>query len=115
MPPFGGPKTKALSNISFGGRLFMTAKTILAEIKPLGNLSYKKVLLNHGVSEPCFGVKVEELKRIQKRIKKDYQLALDLYDTGVYDAMYLAGLIADDEQMTRKDLEGWMNKAGPAL
>jgi hypothetical protein len=36
---------------------------------------------------------VEELKKIQKRIKKDYQLALDLYDTGIYDAMYLAGLI----------------------
>ena len=30
----------------------MTAKTILREIKPLGNLSYKKVLVNHGVAEP---------------------------------------------------------------
>ncbi|MDX6497714.1 MAG: hypothetical protein QOG23_974 [Blastocatellia bacterium] len=93
----------------------MTAKTILAEIKPLGNLSYKKVLFNHGVTEPCFGVKVEELKKIQKRIKKDYQLALDLYDTGVYDAMYLAGLIADDAQMTKKDLQSWVKKACPAL
>jgi 3-methyladenine DNA glycosylase AlkD len=93
----------------------MTAKTILAEIKPLGKLSYKKVLFNHGVSEPCFGVKVEELKKIQKRIKKDYQLALDLYDTGVYDAMYLAGLIADDAQMTKKDLQNWVKKASPAL
>jgi len=33
--------------------------------------------------EPCFGEKVEELKKIQKRIRKDYRLALDLYDTGV--------------------------------
>jgi len=93
----------------------MTAKTILAEIKPLGNLSYKKVLFNHGVGEPCFGVKIEELKKIQKRVRKDYQLALDLYDTGVYDAMYLAGLIADDAQMTKKDLHGWVKKANPAL
>jgi 3-methyladenine DNA glycosylase AlkD len=93
----------------------MTAKTILAEIKPLGNLNYKKVLFNHGVSEPCFGVKVEELKKIQRRIKMDYQLALDLYDTGVYDAMYLAGLIADDAQMTRKDLRSWVKRASPAL
>src|SRR5882762_7116379 len=93
----------------------MTAKTILEEIKPLGSPSYKKVLFNHGVAEPCFGVKIEELKKIQKRIKKDYQLALDLYDTGVYDAMYLAGLIADDEQMTRKDLQKWVRQAGPAL
>lgn len=94
--------------------VLMIAKTILEEIKPLGRESYKKVLLNHGVREPCFGVKIEELKKIQKRIKKDYRLALDLYDTGVYDAMYLAGLIADDAQMTKKDLQGWVKKAyGP--
>jgi hypothetical protein len=28
-------------------------------------------------------VKIGDLKKIQKRIKKDYRLALDLYDTGV--------------------------------
>ena len=89
----------------------MTAKAILEEIQPLGRASYKKVLLNHGVKEPCFGVKIEDLKKIQKRIKKDYRLALDLYDTGIYDAMYLAGLIADDAQMTRKDLQRWVETA----
>jgi 3-methyladenine DNA glycosylase AlkD len=68
----------------------MTASEILSELKTLGRDSYKKVLLNHGVREPVFGVKIEEMKKIQKRVKKDYRLALDLYDTGVYDAMYLA-------------------------
>src|SRR5436190_16079789 len=89
----------------------MTAQTILQEIKPLGRDSYKNVLLKHGVPEPCFGVKIEELKKIQKSVKKDYRLALALYDTGVYDAMYLAGLIADDDQMTREDLRRWVEKA----
>src|SRR5262245_55394707 len=89
----------------------MSAQSILQEIKPLGKESYKKVLFNHGVTEPCFGVKIEDLKKIQKRVKKDYQLALDLYDTGVYDAMYLAGLIADDAQMTKSDLRRWLKNA----
>jgi 3-methyladenine DNA glycosylase AlkD len=89
----------------------MTAKSILEEIKPLGSDSYKKILFNHGVKEPCFGVKIGDLKKIQKRIKKDYRLALDLYDTGVYDAMYLAGLITDDAKMTKDDLRGWLAKA----
>ena len=89
----------------------MTAKEIAEELKPLGLASYKKTLLTHGVKEPVFGVKIEELKKIQKRIKKDYQLALDLYDTGIYDAMYLAGLIADDLKMTKKDLHNWLAKA----
>jgi 3-methyladenine DNA glycosylase AlkD len=89
----------------------MTATQIVNELRPLGRDSYKRVLLNHGVEEPCFGVKIEELKKIQKRIKKDYQLALDLYDTGIYDAMYLAGLIADDKKMTRKDMGRWIDGA----
>ena len=90
----------------------MTAQEILEELKPLGRESYKRLLFaNYGVKEPCFGVSIGELKKIQKRIKKDYQLALDLYDTGNYDAMYLAGLIADDARMTRKDLNRWVEKA----
>jgi 3-methyladenine DNA glycosylase AlkD len=89
----------------------MTAKAILEELKPLGRENIKKILLTHGAKEPCLGVKIEELKMIQKRIKKDYRLALDLYDTGVYDAMYLAGLIADDARMTKKDLQHWVAKS----
>jgi 3-methyladenine DNA glycosylase AlkD len=94
----------------------MTAKEIVEELRTLGAESIKKVLRNHGVQEPFFGVKIGDMKKIQKRIKKDYQLALDLYDTGNYDAMYLAGLVADDAKMTKKDLNHWVKMAnGSAL
>jgi len=89
----------------------VTANEILAEIEPLGSDSYKRVMFNHGVKEPLYGVKISDLQKIVKRIKKDYQLALDLYDTGVYDAMYLAGLIADDMRMTKANLQHWVDKA----
>jgi 3-methyladenine DNA glycosylase AlkD len=92
----------------------MNAKEVVNELKPLGTQGYKNILLKHGVKEPVFGVKIEELKKIQKRVKKDYQLALDLYDTGVYDAMYLAGLIADDPKMSKKDLQHWVETANCA-
>jgi 3-methyladenine DNA glycosylase AlkD len=89
----------------------MNAEEIMSELKSLGNENIKKILLKHGVKEPFFGVKVEYLKPIQKRIKKDYQLAKDLYATGNADAMYLAGLIADDEMMTKADLQTWVKQA----
>src|SRR5262249_6333234 len=89
----------------------MTAKEILAELKPLGSESYRRVMRNHGVRDPFFGVKISDLKKIVRRIKRDHRLALDLYDTGNYDAMYLAGLIADDARMTRKDLQRWVDGA----
>ncbi len=89
----------------------MTAKDIVAELKKLGTPQTRKMWMTHGAQEPCFGVKVEDMKKIQKRVKMDYQLALDLYDTGIADAMYLAGLIADDAKMTKKDLQKWVENA----
>jgi 3-methyladenine DNA glycosylase AlkD len=94
----------------------VTASAILQELEKLGHEGYRGTLRNHGVRGPCYGVKIEELQKIRKRIKTDYQLALDLYDTGNYDAMYLAGLIADDRQMTKADLRRWVKTAkGGAL
>src|ERR1700743_1297051 len=89
----------------------MTVKEIMAELKSMGSDSIKKILVKHGVKEPFFGVKVQDMKPIQKKIKKDYQLAIDLYATGNADAMYLAGLIADDEKMTKADLDTWVKQA----
>ncbi len=90
----------------------MSAHDILDELKALGSESYKRMMMrNHGVREPFFGVKIGDLKKIVKRIKKDHPLALDLYETGNYDAMYLAGLIADDPKMSKADLNRWVEQA----
>ena len=88
-----------------------TADEVMRELAKRGSDSYKKTFLRHGAREPFFGVKIEDLKKIQKVIKKDYQLAKDLFDTGNSDAMYLAGLIADETKMTKKDLRSWAQKA----
>jgi len=89
----------------------MTVDEIMAQLESMGSESIRKIFLKHGVKEPVFGVKVEQLKTIQKKIKVDYQLAKDLYATGNADAMYLAGLIADDQKMTKADLQTWVKQA----
>jgi len=88
-----------------------SATRIVEELRALGSESYRNTLLRHGIKEPVFGVKIADLKKIQKPIKTDYQLALDLYDTGIYDAMYLAGLLADDRRMTADNLQHWVERA----
>lgn len=89
----------------------MTVAEVLEELAALGSESTKKTLMRHGATEPFHGVKIEDLKKIQKRIKKDHALALALYDTGVSDAMYLAALIADPKKMTKADLRKWAKNA----
>jgi 3-methyladenine DNA glycosylase AlkD len=89
----------------------MTVNEIMQLLQQFGNESTKKVLVKHGAREPFFGVKVEDLKKIVKKVKTDYPLSLELYNTGNSDAMYLAGLIADPIKMTREDLNNWVEKA----
>ena len=79
----------------------MTTTEIVQELQTMGSEQIKKTLLRHGAREPFFGVKVGDMKKIVKRVKKNHELALALYDTGIGDAMYLAGLIADEKKMAR--------------
>lgn len=89
----------------------MTLQSIMTELKAKGDEGVKKIWLKHGILEPFFGVKIEYLKLIQKKIKKDYSLSKELFSTGNADAMYLASLIGDEEKMTKKDLNEWVKKA----
>lgn len=89
----------------------MTAPEIMQQLASLGSETTKNVFLKHGAREPYFGVKVSDLKPIQKKIKKDYELSKALYSTGNSDAMYLAGLIADEKAMTKEDLQSWARAA----
>lgn len=89
----------------------MTTKEILKELQEYGDVQTKKTLMTHGAKEPLFGVKVADLKKILKKTKKNHELSLELYATGNSDAMYLAGLMADEKQITREQLEDWVDKA----
>ncbi len=89
----------------------MTAKDVLAQLKKLGSEQTKKTLMRHGAKEPFFGVKIADLKVLQKQIKTDHALALELYDTGNSDAMYLAGMIADPDTFTKAQLQKWVKGA----
>jgi len=89
----------------------MTAKDILKELEAYGNEQTKTTLMKHGAKEPLFGVKVQDLKKILKKTKKNHELSLELYATGNSDAMYLAGLMADEKQITKEQLEDWVEKA----
>jgi 3-methyladenine DNA glycosylase AlkD len=89
----------------------MTTKEIMTELEKHGDEKIKKMWLKHGVKEPFFGVKIEYLKTIVKKVKKDQRLAGELFASGNADAMYLAGLIAEDEKFSKKELNGWVAKA----
>lgn len=89
----------------------LTLSQVLAELKSKGSEQTRKTYARHGIDIPMFGVSVADLKTIAKKIKGNQALALELYDTGNYDAMYLAGIVADGSQFSKKQLEHWAKLA----
>lgn len=89
----------------------MDVQTVLQELESLGSERTKKGYMQQGAREPLFGVATGAMKPIAKKIKRDQPLAEELYATGNYDAMYLAGMIADPETMTEADFDRWMERA----
>lgn len=87
----------------------MTADEVLVQLEALGTEQTRRTLMRHGARPPLFGVRIGDMQPLRKKIGKNRQLALELFSTGNYDAMYLAGLIADETAMTKKDLQTWVN------
>jgi 3-methyladenine DNA glycosylase AlkD len=89
----------------------MTLDEVMKELASKASASTKKTYMRHGAHEPLFGVRIGDMKPIQKKIKGDQDLALRLYATGNGDAMYLAGLVADGSKMSRAQLDRWAKDA----
>ncbi|MBL9203325.1 MAG: DNA alkylation repair protein [Opitutaceae bacterium] len=89
----------------------MTLEQVMAELAALGTEPIKRVLMKHGAKEPLFGVRIGDMKPLHKKLKGQQALALQLYATGVGDAQYLAGMIADGARMTRTQIQRWADTA----
>lgn len=90
----------------------MNLNEVMAYLESKGSEQTRKIYKNHGAPDNFYGVKVGDLKPIQKKEKNNHSLALELYDTGNSDAKYLAGLIADPKEFSKSDLEKWAKAAG---
>ena len=83
----------------------MTYEEVMSYLEEVGTAQTRKTFINHGAAGVLYGVKVGDMKKILKHVKKDQVLALRLYDSGISDAMYLAGLAVDPKLMSKEQLQ----------
>jgi 3-methyladenine DNA glycosylase AlkD len=80
----------------------------MAELKSKGKEQTRKIYARHGMDEKrVLGVSVADMKVIAKSIRGRQDLACELWATGIMDAMYLAGMVADGAKLTREQLDAW--------
>lgn len=89
----------------------MTLTDVMEALEAQTSEATARIYRNQGATGPVFGVKVEFLKQLEKKLKKNQALAEELYATGNHDAMYLAGMLADGTQMSHADLQRWAEAA----
>ena len=70
----------------------MTAREVLAELEALGTEQNRKIYRRHSSGERIYGVSFANLGKLQKRIKRDHALAMDLWASGYFEARVLAVL-----------------------
>ena len=94
--------------VRFGGyRRSVAAEEILSELRQLGEPQRVAALRRSGVTSPAFGVGLPALRSLAKRIGRDRELALALWETGVREARILASLIDERERVTRSQMDRW--------
>ena len=89
----------------------MTYEEVMSYLEEMGTGKTQRIYENHGATGIFYGVKIADMKKIVKHVKKDQELALKLYESGVSDAMYLAGLAVDPKLMSKEQLQSWAEQA----
>ena len=56
----------------------------------------------------ALGVKLPEIRKLAKEIKKDQPLSLALWNTGIHECRILASMIGDPKQVTPEQMDKWV-------
>jgi 3-methyladenine DNA glycosylase AlkD len=90
----------------------MTVDSVVAELRKKGKENYRKIYARHGMDpERLLGVSAADMKTMAKSLKGKQEMALKLYATGILEAMYVAGMVADGAKMTEAELQAWVEGA----
>jgi hypothetical protein len=80
-------------------------QSVMKQLEAWEHPKMRAVNAKHGAGENQFGVNLGTLRGRAGKIKRDHELALQLWQSGNIDAMNLATLIMDPKQLTQPQVE----------
>ncbi|MCG3132600.1 MAG: hypothetical protein FLDDKLPJ_03463 [Phycisphaerae bacterium] len=95
----------------------MNVKEVLAKLESMGDEGRRAYNLKpapHGIPAgklKQFGVAMGDLRKLAAKIRKDHELALELWKTGNIDAQLLAILIMKPKEVSAKELDKMVREA----
>lgn len=86
------------------------AREVIAHLRSLRNERNIEGMRRYGIvsGKEQLGISAPVLRGIARRHRRDHALALELWASGIHDAMGLATIIDDPRQVTRSQAESWV-------
>ncbi|MDR3651889.1 MAG: DNA alkylation repair protein [Paludibacter sp.] len=83
---------------------------VIGELKLLATLDHFTKLSHFGIEDSkALGVKIPLIRQLAKKIGKNHDLALKLWNTEVHEARLLASMIESPELVTEKQFDKWVS------
>jgi 3-methyladenine DNA glycosylase AlkD len=82
---------------------------VIEQLRQASDAKYLEGMKRFGVdNSKALGIPLPQLRKIAKSIKKDHQLALDLWDSGIHECRVMASLVDDPKQVTLQQMDKWV-------
>lgn len=83
----------------------MNVSQVIELLNQKADSTHLSGMLRYGINnEHALGIKVPELRKLAKVIKKDHELAQKIWDTNIHEARILASMIDDPALVTAKQI-----------
>lgn len=81
---------------------------IVLKLKRLGSKAGRYGMARFAIpSDNAFGVSVGDIRKVAKQLGHNHDLALELWETGLYEPRMLACFVDDPEQVTPTQMDRW--------
>jgi 3-methyladenine DNA glycosylase AlkD len=83
-------------------------KTVLAALKRLGSKKVREGMARYAIpSHNALGVPMNKMQQVARQFGRNHELALALWETGVYEARTVAAYVDDPARVTPAQMERW--------
>lgn len=87
----------------------MKLDEIIKDLKAKENQINKEGMARFGINvEKAFGISMKYLREFGRKIGKNHQLALDLWETGFHETRLLATIIDEPDKVTKSQVKKWI-------
>ncbi len=98
--PVAAPRTKA--------QLARDVETALAWLRRNSSQKVRDGMARYGLpTDNALGVSVGTIQKLAKELGRDHELAVGLWETGVYEARLLVSFVGDPARLTADEMEQW--------